>query len=133
MSPGPLAPFEVTDLTVPSDPTASTGEAVASRQCPKLLTFRLDSSQLPSNSKITQPTIRGPAWPLFALLSFYCLYSPSYHRSLTLSLTLLVFSLSNLLLSSLPPSLLFPLLSSWPWPVSHFFYLFSFPLPTIRL
>ena len=62
MSPGPLAPVEVTA------PTAPTGEAhgFQSRiQCSKLLTFRLDSSQLPSN-KITQlgPTSNSPSYSL---------------------------------------------------------------------
>jgi hypothetical protein len=79
MSPGPLAPVEVTT------PTAPTGEACglqSHRQCPKLLTFRLDSFQLPSNSKITQPTLRGAAWPLLALLSFYFPFSLSFLLSL---------------------------------------------------
>ena len=37
--------------------------------------------------------------------------------------------LLSLLLSSLSTFSLFPFLSSWPWLVSLFFYLLSFPLP----
>ena len=86
----------------------------SSHVCPKLLAFWLDSSsQLPSNSKITQPTIRGAAWPLLALLSFYFPYSLS-----------LLLSSSYSSLSSLS----FPLLSSWPWLVSVSDSLFTFSL-----
>ena len=48
MSPGTLAPVEVTT------PTAPKGETwlLVTYTCSKLLTFRLDYSQLPSNNKI---------------------------------------------------------------------------------
>ena len=76
MSPGPLAPVEVTA------PTAPTGEVCGYQsstctQCPKLLAFWLDSTPTvyltiaryaPSHSYlIAQPTIKGAAWPLFVL------------------------------------------------------------------
>ena len=49
---------------------------LAHRQSPKFLAFWLDSApQLPSNSKIAKPTIRGAAWPLLTLLSFHLSYS----------------------------------------------------------
>jgi hypothetical protein len=58
---GPQAPVEV---TVPTAPTGEAFDYQSRRQSPKLLAFRLDSSpQLPSNSKIALPTIRGAAWP----------------------------------------------------------------------
>ena len=94
MSPGPLAPVEVTS------PRASIGEVCgyqSGQQYPKILEFSLipppqlpdyslicSASQLPSNSKIAQPTIRGAAWPhLFLSLSFYLSYSLALLLSLS--------------------------------------------------
>jgi hypothetical protein len=105
MSPGPLAPVEVTT------PTAPTREACgfqSHRQCPKLLAFWLESSsQLPSNSKIAKTTIRQAAWPLLALLSFHLSYSLSlFTLSLPPSLLLVMAGLSLLLPFLFPPAFL---------------------------
>ena len=107
MSPGPLAPVEVTAPTTPTTPTVPTGEECGSVKytMSQASGIWLDSSpQLPSNSKIAQPTIRGATWPHLALLAFTSLLS----------------SLSSL---SLPPSLYVVMV------VSLSFYFLFFHLP----
>ena len=77
MSPGPLAPVEI---TTPTAPTGDMCDYLSHRQCPKPLAFWLDSTPdsyltltryAPPNSYlIVQPTIKGAAWPLLALFKF---------------------------------------------------------------
>jgi hypothetical protein len=61
MSPGPLAPIEV---TAPTAPTGEVCDYQSRRQCPKLLAFWLDSTpQLPDYSQVcSSPQLSdGPA------------------------------------------------------------------------